>query len=210
VSRVGIVIASLMTLTVSLGISLLSTAWSSVDITLALKYVEFLDADEPEILNQDGVNKILKEINSIYSACSIQFRLDDYKAIEPTSVGLSINPGSVNEMWTFRKPFGDSRYLVVIKTGKWDHKKIGNPNAWTAMPGESLLGVVIESPVASFAGILAHELGHYLDLHHVENEENLMNPLIYRRSIQLSAEQCFKMRNTAVSVHSAALRAKNS
>ncbi|UYP07494.1 matrixin family metalloprotease [Priestia megaterium] len=38
--------------------------------------------------------------------------------------------------------------------------------------------------------VVAHELGHLLGLSHVNNVDNLMNPILYRTSYQLTAQQC--------------------
>ena len=120
--------------------------------------------------------------------------------------GLAFPVQSPRDMKAFRKPFDDSRYLVVINTQSWDHRKMGTSNAWTAMPGELPSGVVIEAPVASYPGLVAHELGHYLSLDHVSNSQNLMSPIIYGTSTFFTPEQCSQMRRTAQGVRALAIR----
>lgn len=177
-----------------------------VPIKLALKFVELLPQDGSLVLNEVGVKKLLQKVNSIYSQCNIEFDLEEYSTVHPDEFKLPKHPNSLGEMENFRKPFDDSRYFVIVKTGKWDHQKVGPANAWTAMPGDLPSGVVIESPVSTFAGIVAHELGHYLSLYHKENSQNLMNPLIYQDSTRLTPSQCGHMRSSALQARPAALR----
>jgi hypothetical protein len=41
-----------------------------------------------------------------------------------------------------------------------------------------------------FANIIAHELGHYMNLAHVSDQTNLMNPVIYASSNTITSDQC--------------------
>jgi hypothetical protein len=109
-------------------------------------------------------------------------------------------------MDSVRAPFDSDKYLVVIHTGAWDHGPMGPANAWTAMPGQLPAGAVLEAPVADNQNITAHELGHYLGLDHVHDQADLMNPIIYRKSIRIAPEECHKMRETAVASRAGALR----
>jgi hypothetical protein len=105
-----------------------------------------------------------------------------------------------------RAPFASAEQLVVIHTGPWNHLRMGGANAWTAMPGQSPAGAVLESPVAANANITAHELGHYLGLDHARGQYSLMNPVIFSRSTRLTPGECEKMRKTAVGFHFRAIR----
>ena len=109
-------------------------------------------------------------------------------------------------MDAIRTPFQDEKYLVVVNTGAWDHGSMGPANAWTAMPGQSPSGAVLESRVATDSGITAHELGHYLGLDHVNDETDLMNPIIYPSSTLITSEQCQEMRAIATTTRAATLR----
>lgn len=175
-------------------------------VSLALKFVEFSDEVNSPPLSDSQAKKLVQKLNQLYTPCGISFQLGEYKIVKPSDYGLTMGPPSVKKMHEFRKPFDDPRYLVIINTGKWDHQKLGAPNAWTAMPGEIPAGAVLESTVSNFTGIVAHEIGHYLNLNHVQNEKNLMNPIIYRDSIELSDDQCTQMRATAVTHRPAAMR----
>jgi hypothetical protein len=83
---------------------------------------------------------------------------------------------------------------------------MGTPNAWTAMPGSSPSGTVIEGRVAAYPEMIAHELGHYLNLEHVKDATDLMNPIIYRTSTRLSPDQCENVRKTALTSRALAIR----
>ncbi|MEO5971707.1 MAG: zinc-dependent metalloprotease family protein [Bdellovibrionia bacterium] len=178
----------------------------SLPLTMALKFVEFFREDGKPILSKDSVKELVARINPYFQSCRIRFQMEAYRALDSASYGLSFKVQSSEDMKVFRKPFDDSRYLVVINTQNWDHEKMGSANAWTAMPGESPSGVVMEAPVASYPGLVAHELGHYLSLNHVSNVKNLMNPIIYGTSTFFTAEQCLQMRKTALEVRPSAIR----
>jgi hypothetical protein len=66
------------------------------------------------------------------------------------------------------------------------------------MPGGGgPFGAILERPVASFANIIAHELGHYLNLYHVSDATDIMNPIIYSSSTKLTSSQCATARSAA-------------
>lgn len=175
-------------------------------LALSLKFVEFTDDRGDPIVDRLSLQAILHVLNRIYSPCQLVFLLGRYEVVKPERVGLTAAPQSLTEMRRFRQPFMDARHLVIIHTAGWDHQRVGPANAWTAMPGDFPLGAVIEGKVARFAGIIAHELGHYLSLYHVKDDFNLMNPVIYAKSNQLSEAQCHDVRRAALSYHSHALR----
>jgi predicted Zn-dependent protease len=52
----------------------------------------------------------------------------------------------------------------------------------------------MESAVGTYANIIAHELGHYLNLDHWEDKANVMNAVIYEKSSKLLQEQCVTAR----------------
>jgi hypothetical protein len=175
-------------------------------VSMALKFVEFSDESTSPPLSNSQVKQLIQKLNQLYSQCDITFQLGEYQIVKPADYGLPMGPTSVKKMHEFRKPFDDPRYLVIINTGKWNHQKVGTPNAWTAMPGEVPAGAVLEAPVSNFPGIVAHEIGHYLNLNHMENNKNLMNPIIYGDSKELTEDQCSQMRATAVTHRPAAMR----
>ena len=175
-------------------------------LKLALKYVEFTDSDGKPVLTQDQMNSVTQRINELYAPCKIQFVAEQYKPVQPKQVGLEYNTQSMNELEPIRSQFKDANHLVVINTGDWNHDSMGTANAWTAMPGENPAGAVIEANSASFGGIVAHELGHYLGLDHVDDTENMMNPIIYQTSTAIDAQQCDSMRQAVSTYWTASLR----
>lgn len=174
-------------------------------ITLALRFVEYEEGGVP-VLNQAGAIKITQEMNAIYSACKIRFKLEDYAPVIPENYGLNFHTSSMGELDRIRAQFDQPNRLVIVNTGSWNHATMGSANAWTAMPGEHAAGAIIEAPVASFSAIVAHELGHYLSLDHATDSTNLMNPIIYPDSIRLSTFQCEQMRETARGFWAGSLR----
>ena len=53
---------------------------------------------------------------------------------------------------------------------------------------------------------MAHELGHALNLGHVEDKYDVMSPIVYGNSLNLTDAQCRESRATAISFWRAALR----
>ena len=65
------------------------------------------------------------------------------------------------------------------------------------MPGGSPYGVVIEKPMGNFPNIVAHALGHYLNLDQVNDRTDVMNPVIDSGSTRLTRTQCNTARSAA-------------
>jgi hypothetical protein len=169
-------------------------------ICLALKYVAFNDSKGNPTVSSDKAVANVKEINKLYDQCNVGFQIDNYVAADPNASGLTYNTADTGELTDIRKNFVDDSTLLVVTTGDWDRSgSLGNTgaNAWTSMPGETPYGAVLEKPVATFGNIIAHEIGHYLDLPHESDESNLMNPVIYDSSTQLSKSQCSTVREAA-------------
>lgn len=162
-------------------------------ICLALKYVAYKDSSGTPTVSQEAAVNNIKQFNKLWGQCNIGFQIDNYSAIAPKESGLSYSTANVGELDDIRKVENDDKTLLVVTTGTWDRSgSLGDTgaNAWTAMPGENLYGAVLEKPVATFGNIIAHELGHYLNLDHVSDESNLMNPIIYDGSTTITKSQC--------------------
>jgi hypothetical protein len=181
-------------------------AASGDTMNIALKFVEFTDASGKPVLSQDEVKKAIVGINQLYSQCKIQFVLGEYVTADPAKYGLGFEQSSQGDMDKIRAPFDVANQLVVINTGAWNHGSMGSANAWTAMPGSSPSGAVLESVVATDDNITAHELGHYLGLDHVNDQSQMMSPIIYSTSTYISPNECATMRQVAVSDRAQALR----
>lgn len=171
-------------------------------ICLGMKYVVYVDASGNPVVSQNAVINDIITIDQIWSVCNVGFQIDSYVQADPKSYGLNLYPKDYNELDTIRGVFDDAQELLVVTTGKWDRSgTLGNTsaNAWTNMPGSGVLGVLMEAPVGDYGQIIAHELGHYLNLGHVSDTSNVMNPVIYPTSTALNSNQCDAARAAAKS-----------
>lgn len=178
-------------------------------LTIALRFVNYVSDDGKPVITADQTKQLVHEMNQLYATCNLHVRVDDYQEIRPGDVGLKYNPSSMGELNPIRAKFDDERYLVIVNTGSWNSAGglgADGANAWTTMPGSSPSGAVIEKDVAMTSALVAHELGHYLNLDHAGSSSNLMSPVIYSSSKALSTSQCQQMRQAALTVREAALR----
>ena len=177
-------------------------------LCLGLKYVVYKDEDNVPVVTSKQAASNVRAMNAVWKKCKIAFQIDQYLDAKPSDYKLQFNPEEDTELDDARKAFETNEMLLVITTGKWDRSgSLGDTgaNAWTAMPGNDLYGVVLESPVGRYPNIIAHELGHYLNLYHKEDSSNLMNPIIYDDSTELKEAQCEKSR-AAISKYWAAMK----
>ena len=165
-------------------------------ICLGLKYVVYEDGSlNLESGNQKALSNI-GEVNKIWEACQIRFSIRDYALVKPNEFGLKQRTSDFQQLEEIRKAFqpkSQEKNLLVVVTDNWNRSgSLGNSwaNAWTKLPGERLLGSIVERRVGDDITIIAHELGHYLSLDHEEDWRNLMNPLIFENSRDLVPAQC--------------------
>ena len=164
---------------------------------LGLKYIAYKNSNGRPVISADQAKENVTSINQIWSQCKITFKIDSFESVDPDEYSLKYNTSDSIELNDIRKTFDDQSHLLVVTIGKWDRSgTLGNTgaNAWTSMPGESMMGVVMESTVATFSNIIAHELGHYLNLDHMKDKSDLMNPIIYDSSTSLNLSQCQQAR----------------
>ena len=180
--------------------SLVGTSCKSNDsnqICLGLKYVVYKNSKGESVVSQPDAVKNVDNINKLWKQCGIAFQIDEFVAADAPTDKLSHNPANMGELDDIRKVYSDANTLLVVTTGKWDRSgSLGNTgaNAWTSMPGEDLYGAIHESTVGTFSNIMAHELGHYLNLDHMNDESDLMNPIIADSSTKLTQQQCASAR----------------
>lgn len=176
---------------------------------LALKYVVYKDEyDRPLVSEEQAIANVAK-MNSVYEGCGIQFQIDKFVPVRAEDHGLRFRLRAYNELDQVRNAFNDGKSLLIVTTGPWDRSgPIGNTgaNAWTSLPGEGPYGAILESPVGNFANIIAHEIGHYLNLLHVSDTTALMNKIIYARSTAIYDRQCTSARKAVAYYWQAALR----
>lgn len=160
-------------------------------ICLGLKYVVYEDNSAVPVVTSDQALSNIDEMNSVWSQCNIAFQVDDFVSVKPSTLGLNYNTSTSGELSTIRQKLADSEKLVVVTTGTWSGTLgSGSANAWTAMPGSGLYGAILEATVGDYPNIIAHELGHYLNLGHASDASNLMNPVIYSTSTAITSSQC--------------------
>jgi hypothetical protein len=178
-------------------------------LLIALKYVSYIDENGKPVISETEAKTVVDEINKLYASCNVEFRTEEYLSVAPKDRQLPLNPSSPADLEPIRKEFDVPSEMVVINTGKWDHSGglgADGANAWTAMPGQTPMGAVIEAPVATNGPLVAHELGHYLSLDHDGDSSDLMSPVVYPTSTTLRADQCQSVREAAQGADSHMLR----
>lgn len=156
---------------------------------LAVHFVSYTNSSGTATASEAQAATIIQTMNQIFAQCAIGFQIENYEAVNPAQFSLDYGANSQNQLNQIRRTFDlPSNQLLAVTTGPWGTAV----NAWTNMPGEGLYGAIMEASIVSYGkGIIyAHEFGHYLGLDHVSNSANLMNPVIYTNSTQLSTSQC--------------------
>lgn len=176
-------------------------------LCLALNFVTYQSSSSTAMVNRSQASGSVSQVNSVWEQCHIQFYIETYSAIDPTARGLPYQPNSNNELTRVREALSDASRLLVVSTGQWQGElSAQGANAWTVLPAVGPFGVVMESLAGSVSNLIAHELGHYLNLDHANDVYNAMNPVIYGNSINLNDTQCAEARATAISFWGAMLR----
>lgn len=174
---------------------------------LALKYVVYLDSGGAPVVTADEAVSNLAQINNVWSQCGIAFQLERFMPVDPAASGLSFATPTTGELASARRAFVDTKTLLVVTTGPWSGTLgSGAANAWTAMPGSTPYGVVLEQPVGTYPNIIAHELGHYLNLDHYSDRSNVMSAVIYTTSTGLNSSQCSAARSAVAYYWQAMMR----
>lgn len=160
---------------------------------LALRYVVYRNSDGSPVESGEEVSRRLEDANRIWRECGIRFQVDRYEAVIPSEYGLRFRTAEYWEFEEIRRRFRTDDELLVVRTGEWDRSKSFRGSwvsAWTNLPGEPNLGAILERDAGGNANILAHELGHYLSLEHSADAGDLMHPILFPRSRELTREQC--------------------
>jgi hypothetical protein len=181
-------------------------------ICLGLKYVVYKDGSGAPVMTEQEALENVEHMNALHAKCGIGFQIEEFTVIDPAAVHLPFNIANLSDLDGIRSTFGEPSRLLVVTTGKWNRAGTlgaSQANAWTSMPGSPPYGAVLESTVANYSYIFAHEMGHYLNLDHFQDSSNLMNPVIYSRSTSLTDAQCSVERDTAEKFWAQANRAVN-
>lgn len=160
----------------------------SSHICIGLKLVSYVDntTDTPTINSADALT-LVQQINTVWSQCDIGFQLENYEAVDPTTVGLDYGAASESELTGIREQFADATRFLVVIAGPWT----GTTIAWTEEGGYAApFGTVVEDQYGHNPYTVGHELGHYQGLFHVSDDSNLMNPYIGLNTSELTSSQC--------------------
>jgi hypothetical protein len=178
----------------------MATSGDQSRINLALRYVVFEGPSGTPVLDRAQAARNLELINRVWGQCGVGFEIEDYEIVNPNQVGLPFHTREYSDLEDIRNRFRARDEMLVVVTGSWNRKGAlgGSPaNAWTAMPGAAPYGAVVEQAYGGYANIIAHELGHYLNLDHHKDRRDIMSAVIYEDSRSLTPEQCSIARTAA-------------
>lgn len=159
---------------------------------IGLKMVSYLDDLGASVISEADTKLMIQEMNSVWNACKIGFQLENYVAVNPTTVGLKYDPYWQSEGSSVRAAFSDSQTFLVVAVGALSSSTI----AVTQMPYSSPYGTLVEKSYARNALTVGHELGHYMGLYHYRDSSNLMNPYIGSDTRALTTSQCATARSS--------------
>jgi len=176
-------------------------------LCVALNYVVYEDPAGQPIIPQAQAALNVQNVNSVWAQCQVQFYLENFTATNPATAGLDFQPSTTAELATVRADYSNNSQIAVITTGQWSGT-LGSEtaNAWTEMPPVGPFGSVLEQSVAMVPNLIAHELGHSLNLVHVADQYDVMNPVVYSNSLNITESQCAMARATAISFWGPMLR----
>jgi hypothetical protein len=163
-------------------------------LCLGVKYVVYVNPSSKQpVISPMVAENNFSTINSIWSQCKIGFQIDELVLKDPEAAGLPADTTDFSDLDRIRQAFNEKSSFLIVTTYKW--KRDGGlghtpANAWTKMPGSGLYGVILEDKVGNFPNIIAHELGHYLNLYHANENTEVMNAIIYNNSKVITQEQC--------------------
>jgi hypothetical protein len=180
---------------------------NSNHLCIALKYASFQDSSGAPIVTNPQAKQNITAVNTLWSQCHIQFYVESYTQIDPKSYGLAYSSSTSDDLQSVRGALSDGNTLLVAITGQWSGN-LGSQsaNAWTSLPPVGPFGSVFEQSVAKYPNLIAHELGHSLNLSHESDSFNVMNPVVYSNSLNLTDTQCSEARATAISFWGSVLR----
>lgn len=170
---------------------------------IGLKYVAFQDSSGDSSAPQATAVSNISQINQIWKTCSVNFQLEAYQSVNPTTENLSANGDSDEDMNAQRAAFVDNTHFLVVSL----YGTVGGgADAWTEEAGSgSPYGTILDYNVVTYIPVIAHEMGHYMGLEHVTDSTNLMYPSPYPNPT-LTPDQCSTVTSTIQSEWTAMLR----
>jgi hypothetical protein len=174
-------------------------------ICLAIKYISYVDSSGKPVSSAEGAIRNIEETNRIWAQCGIKFQIDSYEAVDPGQHGLAYGGLQAEAQQNdIRSTFSDDETLLVVTTGPWNTTK----NGWARSPNDAPYGAILDGGIANgYPEIYAHEIGHYLNLDHVDGDPgNLMYYSISKAPATLSDSQCAETRRIATGYWTRMLR----
>lgn len=186
-------------------------AGSSDMLTIAVHYVSFRDGSGAPVVDEGAARSVVENISNYWRQCNIQFSIESFDAIDPTSVGARYNPSNYSELDNMRTAMQNGNSLLMIATGTWNRSgTLGNSgsNCYSSFPGDAAEGVVCEQKSSAKDFMLAHESGHWLNLRHTNDPStdavddtnsgnvalNLMDHVVAASHDELTPGQCYRAR----------------
>lgn len=162
------------------------------ELTVAVRYMSFRESSGGAIVDEATVKGMMGKISDVWSQCNISFVLEAYEVLDPSGIGAKMSPNSFYDIDTLRTKLQTDSDLLMVATGPWGRDgDLGNPNCYSSFPGDEADGIVCEQKVTGNGNLLAHEVGHWLDLVHTSTGgTNLMSPVISPANSEISADQC--------------------
>lgn len=143
------------------------------------------------------VEKTFKKVNRIWAPCRITFQPEKQWMVDPAEHGLwPLKAGSISDLQVIIASLWDPRFLEVLVLGKTlDSDGISFAGFAISSIGDYTekdpSGVVIRDVHVNDGMVLAHELGHLLNLQHTDRDNALMQPKHSSDSdTELNAAEC--------------------
>lgn len=105
----------------------------------------------------------------IWNQCGVRLQFEQYKMINAELASLPYQPKNQADLEKIRRSVFESDYVNISVTGEWQGAPFAASAAYTNFPNASLLGTVAQIAATKTPTLLAHELGHYFNLLHVDD-----------------------------------------
>ena len=186
-------------------------AGSDETLTIAVRYLAFTDSTGKAVAEQAAAQQMVEGMSRYWRQCNIQFALEEFKAIDAGSINARYNPSNYSELDEMRMATQNDSQLTLIGTGVWNRSgSLGNSgsNCYSSFPGDRAEGIVCEFKSAAKDFMMAHEVGHWLNLRHTNSPttdavddthsgnvaNNLMDHVVAASHGDMTAGQCYRAR----------------
>lgn len=186
-------------------------AGSDEMLTIAVRYLAFTDSSGAPVAQNGAVQQMVEGMSRYWRQCAIQFSLEEYQSIDAGSIGARYNPSNYSELDEMRMATQNDSQLTVIGTGAWNRSgSLGasGSNCYSSFPGDRAEGIVCEFKSAAKDFMMAHEVGHWLNLRHTNSPStdavddthsgnvagNLMDHVVATSHDKMTPGQCYRAR----------------